>query len=140
MTRLRRWRTQVITLLVEGNSLRSVTRITGVSINTVTKLLIDAGKACSDYQDRTLRGLACKRLQVDEIWAFCYAKQKNVGTAKAAPAGADDIWTWTAIDADTKLMPSWYVGARDGGAAKLFIDDHATTSTSAQRVFVSPPL
>jgi IS1 family transposase len=119
-------RTQIITLLVEGSSLRSVTRITGVSINTVTKLLIDAGKACSDYQDRTLRGLSCKRLQVDEIWAFCYAKQKNVGTAKAAPAGAGDIWTWTAIDADTKLMPSWYVGARDGEAAKHFIGDLAT--------------
>src|SRR5437763_597928 len=91
-------RAQIITLLVEGNSLRAVTRITGASINTVTKLLIDAGKACSDYQDRTFRKLSCKRLQVDEIWAFCYAKEKNVATAKSAPEGAGDIWTWTAID------------------------------------------
>jgi len=118
-------RAQIIALLVEGSSLRSVTRITGVSINTVTKLLIDAGRACSDYQDRTFRNLSCKRLQVDEIWAFCYAKQKNVKDAKAAPAGAGDIWTWTAIDADTKLIPSWYIGARDAYAAQAFIGDLA---------------
>ncbi len=119
-------RAQIITLLVEGTSLRAITRITGASINTVTKLLIDAGKACSDYQDRTLRNLSCKRLQVDEIWAFCYAKEKNVATAKAAPEAAGDIWTWTAIDADTKLIPSWYVGARDAYAAQAFIGDLAS--------------
>jgi IS1 family transposase len=119
-------RAQIITLLVEGNSLRAVTRITGASINTVTKLLIDAGKACSDYQDRTFRKLSCKRLQVDEIWAFCYAKEKNVATAKSAPEGAGDIWTWTAIDADTKLIPSWYVGERDAYAAQAFIGDLAS--------------
>ncbi len=118
-------RAQIITLLVEGNSLRAVTRITGVSINTVTKLLIDAGKVCSDYQDRTLRNLTCKRIQVDEIWAFCYAKAKNVETAKAAPEGAGDIWTWTAIDADTKLIPSWKVGSRDAETARDFIADLA---------------
>jgi IS1 family transposase len=118
-------RVQIITLLVEGMSLRAVTRATGASINTVTKLLVDAGQACSEYQDAAFRNLTCKRLQVDEIWAFCYAEQKNVKTAKAAPEGAGDVWTWTAIDADTKLMPSWYVGARDGAAAQLFIGDLA---------------
>jgi IS1 family transposase len=118
-------RAQIISLLVEGMSLRAITRTTGASINTVTKLLVDAGKACSEYQDRAFRNLTCKRLQVDEIWAFCYAKQKNVATAKKAPEGAGDIWTWTAIDADTKLMPSWYIGARDGAAALHFIGDLA---------------
>ena len=118
-------RTQIINLLVEGMSLRAITRVCGVSINTVTKLLIDAGQACSDYQDTAFRNLTCKRLQVDEIWAFCYAKAKNVATAKAAPAEAGDIWTWTAIDADTKLMPSWYVGKRDAEAANHFISDLA---------------
>jgi len=118
-------RVQIIALLVEGMSLRAVTRTTGMSINTVTKLLIDAGKACSEYQDRVFHNLACKRLQVDEIWAFCYAKQANVRTAKSAPEGAGDIWTWTAIDADTKLIPSWYVGHRDAYAAQAFIADLA---------------
>ncbi len=118
-------RVQIIALLVEGMSLRAVTRTTGMSINTVTKLLIDAGKACSEYQDRVFHNLTCKRLQVDEIWAFCYAKQANVKAAKAAPEGAGDIWTWTAIDADTKLIPSWYVGHRDAYAAQAFIGDLA---------------
>ncbi len=118
-------RTQIISLLVEGMSLRAITRISGASINTVTKLLVDAGRACSDYQDTAFRNLSCKRLQVDEIWAFCYAKQKNVATAKSAPADAGDIWTWTAIDADTKLMPSWHVGKRDAEAANDFINDLA---------------
>jgi len=87
--------------------------------------LEDAGEAFSDYQDRTMRNLACKRLQVDEIWAFVYAKAKNVETAKAAPAGAGDCWTWMAIDADTKLIPSFYVGDRDAHAAQMFIGDLA---------------
>jgi len=118
-------RIQIISLLVEGMSLRAITRITGVSINTVTKLLIDAGQACADYQDRTLRDLKTRRVQCDEIWAFCYAKQKNVATAKAAPAEAGDIWTWTAIDADTKLIISWVVGARDAGYAAALMQDVA---------------
>ncbi len=118
-------RIQIIALLVEGMSLRAVTRTTGVSINTVTKLLVDAGQACSAYQDTAFRNLMCKRLQVDEIWAFCYAKQKNVAGAKAAPAQAGDIWTWTAIDADTKLIPSWLAGSRDAQAAQQFIGDLA---------------
>ncbi len=119
-------RIQIISLLVEGMSLRAITRITGVSINTVTKLLIDAGQACADYQDRTLRDLKTRRVQCDEIWAFCYAKQKNVATAKAAPAEAGDIWTWTAIDADSKLIISWVVGARDAGYAAALMQDVAS--------------
>jgi IS1 family transposase len=118
-------RIQIISLLCEGMSLRAVTRITGVSINTVTKLLVDAGQACSDYQDKTFRNLSCKRIQVDEIWSFVHCKAKNVETAKAAPSQAGDIWTWTAIDADTKLMPSWLVGSRDANIARYFISDLA---------------
>ena len=118
-------RIHIISLLCEGMSLRAVTRITGCSINTVTKLLEDAGQACSDYQDKAFRNLACRRIQVDEAWAFCYAKQRNVATAKAAPEGAGDVWTWAAIDADTKLVPSWAVGDRSGDTAQVFIADLA---------------
>jgi IS1 family transposase len=118
-------RARILGMMVEGVSIRAIARMTGVSKNTVVKLLADAGEAFSDYQDRTLRDLTCKRLQVDEIWAFVYAKAKNVETAKAAPEGAGDCWTWMAIDADTKLIPSYYVGARDGDAAKEFIGDLA---------------
>jgi IS1 family transposase len=103
--------------------MRSTSRIADVSINTVTKLLIDAGKVCSDYQDQALRDLQCKRLQLDEIWAFCYAKQREVPFAKAAPEEAGDIWTWVAIDADTKLVPSWRVGDRSGATAIEFVCD-----------------
>ncbi len=119
-------RAQILGMMVEGVSIRAISRMTGASKNTIAKLLEDAGEAFSDYQDRTLRGLTCKRVQVDEIWCFVYAKQKNVATAKAAPEGAGDIWTWTAIDADTKLIPSWYVGARDAYAAQAFIGDLAS--------------
>jgi len=103
--------------------MRSASRIADVSINTVTKLLIDAGRVCSDYQDRALRNLPCKRLQLDEIWAFYYAKQRKVPFAKAAPEAAGDIWTWVAIDADTKLVPSWRVGDRSGEMAIEFVCD-----------------
>jgi IS1 family transposase len=89
------------------------------------KLLGDAGEAFSDYQDRTLRGLTCKRIQVDGFWAFVYAKAKNVKATKAAPQGAGDCWTWLAIDADTKLIPSFYIGASEGYAAQAFIGDLA---------------
>lgn len=118
-------RAQILGMMVEGVSIRAISRMTGASKNTVVKLLADAGEAFSDYQDRTLRGLTCKRVQVDEIWAFVYAKAKNVETAKAAPDGAGDCWTWMAIDADTKLIPSFYVGARDADAAQTFIADLA---------------
>ncbi len=118
-------RAQILGMMVEGVSIRAISRMTEASKNTVVKLLADAGEAFSDYQDRTLRGLTCKRVQVDEIWAFVYAKAKNVAGAKAAPEGAGDCWTWMAIDADTKLIPSFYVGARDADAAQTFIADLA---------------
>ena len=116
-------RAQVLHLLCEGSSIRAVTRLTGFSKNTVTKLLVEAGQACAMYQDKAFRNLACKRIQVDEIWSFTYAKQKNVATAKAAPKGAGDTWTWTAICADSKLIMSWLIGGRDGQYAMAFMDD-----------------
>src|SRR5665213_2043876 len=119
-------RAQTLQMMAEGISLRAMTRLTGVSRTTLIKLLADAGKAFSAYQDRTLVNLSCKRVQVDEAWAFCYAKQKNVPTAKAAPEGAGDIWTWVGIDADTKLVASWYVGGRDAGYAHEFMQDLAS--------------
>jgi IS1 family transposase len=94
-----------------------------VSINTVTKLLIDAGTACADYQDRHVRNVTASRIQCDGIWSFCYAKQKNVPGAKAAPSEAGDIWTWSALDSETKLIVSWLVGGRDSGYAIAFMDD-----------------
>jgi IS1 family transposase len=118
-------RAQALQMMAEGISLRAMTRLTGVSRTTLIKLLEDAGQAFSEYMDRTLVNLPCKRLQLDEVWAFCYAKQKNVPTAKAAPEGAGDIWTWVALDADTKLAASFYVGARDGAAALDFVSDLA---------------
>jgi IS1 family transposase len=123
-------RAQILNLLCEGNSMRATSRLADVSINTVTKLLVDAGRACSDYQDQALRNLPCKRIQVDEIWAFCYSKQKNVPEAKQGEAG--DIWTWVAIDADTKLVPSWFVGARDAEHARAFLAD--LSSRMAERI------
>lgn len=118
-------RANILSLLCEGNSLRAVTRITGVSINTITKLLIDAGKACMDFHDKAVRGVAAKRVQCDEIWSFCYAKAKNVAEAKAAPEGAGDVWTWTALDADSKLIVSYLVGGRDASCAAAFMEDVA---------------
>jgi IS1 family transposase len=116
-------RARILHLLCEGQSIRAVTRLTGASKNTVTKLLIDAGKACWAYHDANVRNVKAKRVQVDEIWSFTYAKQKNVATAKAAPANAGDTWTWTAIEADTKMIVSYFVGGRDGECAMWFIDD-----------------
>ena len=118
-------RAQSLGMMVEGVSIRSISRLTGASKNTIVKLLADAGKACSEYQDRTFRELTCKRLQLDEIWSFVYAKEKNVAAAKAAPEVAGDVWTWTALDADTKLIASWMVGDRSGDTAKLFVADLA---------------
>ena len=119
-------RAHILHLLCEGSSIRAITRLTGASKNTVIKLVIDAGKAAWWYQDRVLRNLTCKRVQVDEIWNFVYAKQKNIPMAKTAPVDAGDVWTWTAIDADTKLMPSWFIGGRDSDAAIIFMDDLAS--------------
>jgi len=116
-------RAQVLQMMTEGLSLRAITRLTGISRTTLIKLLEDAGKVFSEYQDRVLVNLPCKRIQVDEAWAFCYSKQKNVATAKAAPEGAGDIWTWVGLDADTKLVASFFIGGRDGEAAMTFMDD-----------------
>jgi IS1 family transposase len=116
-------RAQIIHALVEGNSLRAASRLADVSINTVYKLLVDVGQACSEYQDRALHDLPCKRLQLDEIWSFVYAKQRNVMLAKKAPKTAGDAWTWVAICADTKLVPSWRVGDRSGATAIEFVCD-----------------
>jgi IS1 family transposase len=116
-------RSRILHLLCEGSSIRAVTRLTGASKNTVIKLMIDAGKACAAYHDEHVRDLTTKRVLVDEIWSFTYAKAKNVAKAKAAPANAGDTWTWTAIDADNKLMISWLVGGRDGRYAMAFMDD-----------------
>jgi IS1 family transposase len=113
-------RAQILGMMAEGISIRAICRMTGVSKNTVAKLLSDAGKAFSAYQDEHLRNLRCKRLQLDEIWTFVYAKQENVLTAKAAPEQAGDIWTWVAIDADTKLVASYCVGNRDAVTANAF--------------------
>lgn len=106
--------------------MRSISRVCDVSINTVAKLLEDAGKVCMAFHDERVAGVKAKRVQVDEIWSFTYAKQKNVEAAKAAPENAGDTWTWTAIDADTKLIIQWFVGPRDGEAAKFFIDGLAS--------------
>ena len=115
-------RAKIIGLLVEGMSLRAASRLADCSINTVTKLLVDVGTACAEYQDTVLRNLPCKRIQCDEIWSFVGAKQKNVAQGAA---GYGDVWTWTAICADTKLIASWMVGSRDGEAAAAFVADLA---------------
>ncbi len=122
----RQARARILHLLCEGNSIRAVTRLTGASKKAVSKLMVDAGQAAAWYQDRVFVNLTCKRVQVDEIWAFVYAKQKNVPLAKKAPPQAGDVWTWTAIDADTKLIPSWFVGGRDSDAAMIFMEDLAS--------------
>lgn len=116
-------RAQIITLLCEGMAIRAITRVTGASKNTVAKLLADLGRACAEYQDKVLRDLPCKRVQLDEIWSFVYAKNDNVKHAKAAPRDAGDAWTWTAICADTKLLITTLVGKRDTDYALHFVDD-----------------
>lgn len=116
-------RVMILNLLVEGSSMRSISRTVGVSINTVTKLLVQAGEACADYHDKHVRDVKAARVQCDEIWSFCYAKQKNVAKAKAAPEEAGDVWTWTALDADSKIILSYLVGGRDAGYAIEFMDD-----------------
>jgi IS1 family transposase len=122
-------RAQIIGMMVEGVSIRAITRMTGVSKNTVAKLLADAGNACLDYQDLTLRNLPYKRVQADEIWSFVYSKQKNVPDDKRGQFGYSDVWTWTAIDADSKLIVSWYLGRRDADAAYTFMSDLASRLT-----------
>lgn len=116
-------RRQILAMLVEGSSMRSISRVADVSINTVSKLLIDAGEACIAIHNEQVQNVAASRVQCDEIWSFCCAKAKNVATAKDAPQGAGDVWTWTALDSDSKLIVSFLVGGRDAGYAIEFMDD-----------------
>lgn len=116
-------RAQMLNMLCEGSSMRSVSRLADVSINTVAKLLIDAGKFCAAFHDDKVRGVKAQRIQCDEIWSFTYAKQKNVATAKRQDLAYGDTWTWTGIEADTKLIVSWLVGGRDSEYAMAFMDD-----------------
>ena len=116
-------RVQILNLLVEGNSMRATARLADVAFNTVAKLFIETAKVCAEYQDQAFRNLTCKRLQLDEIWSFVYAKAKNVPDEKRGNAG--DVWTWVAIDADSKLVPSWRIGNRDSITACEFVKDLA---------------
>lgn len=135
---------QVLKSLIEGNSIRATVRMTGVAKDTAIKLLVAAGSACADYQDRVFVNLKCKHVQCDEVWAFCYAKDKNVPAEKQGKFGFGSVWTWTAIDAETKLVPSFMVGNRDLKTAQLFIDDLAgrmanriQLTTDGLRVYVN---
>ena len=116
-------RAQILAMLCEGSSMRSISRLADVSINTVSKLLVDAGRFCAGFHDAKVRDVKAKRVQVDEIWSFVGAKAKNVPNMKAPMDGAGDVWTWTAIEADTKLIVSHFVGGRDGQCALWFMDD-----------------
>lgn len=141
---------RIVAVLVEGNSLRATARITSFARMTVEKLLRDLGTACLDYHDTALRNLPCKRIQCDEIWSFVYSKAKNVPATKFGQFGFGDVWTWTAICADTKLVPCWFVGPRDARAAREFLfnlsvrikgrfqlttDGHSAYPDAVERVF-----
>ncbi|MDD1777861.1 MAG: IS1 family transposase [Candidatus Helarchaeota archaeon] len=125
-------RVQILQMLCEGSSMRSISRVVDVSINTVAKLLVDAGRACAEYQDQAFHNLNCKRIQCDEVWSFCYAKEKNVPKDKKGQFGYGDVWTFTGMDAESKLLPSFVVGNRDAATANAFIADLA--SRLAKRV------
>src|SRR5271166_4273588 len=116
-------RSQVVSALVEGNSIRATVRMTGVAKNTIAKLLVELGEACADYLDKAIVNLNSKRIQCDEIWSFCYAKEKNVPQELRSTFGYGDVWTWVAMDADTKLIAAWTVGGRDAGTAYGFMQD-----------------
>ena len=118
-------RIEILNMLVEGSSMRSISRVCDVSFNTVAKLLEDAGEFCARFHDANVRNVKAKRVQCDEIWSFTYAKERNVARAKSGPDGAGDTWTWTGITADTKLIVAYFVGKRDGECAKWFMDDVA---------------
>lgn len=116
-------RIMILNMLVEGMSMRAISRTAGVSINTVSKLLVQAGEACAEYHDQAVQNVKASHVQCDEIWSFCYAKQKNVAKAKAAPEGAGDVWTWTALDSDSKMILAYEVGDRSAATAIEFMDD-----------------
>lgn len=119
-------RSQIIAALVEGNSIRATCRITDTAKGTVLRLLNEIGKVCAEYQDKHLRGLRCRRIQCDEIWSFCYSKEKNVPEEHQGEFGYGDVWTWTALCADSKLVPTWLVGERDARTASIFMKDLAS--------------
>lgn len=123
-------RAQVIAALVEGCSIRATVRMTGVAKNTIVKLLEEIGAACASYQDKAFNNLSCKRIQLDEIWSFVYSKDKNVPDEKQGVFGYGDVWTWVALDADSKLVPCWHVGTRSAGAAMQFVNDLAGRLTN----------
>jgi IS1 family transposase len=127
-------RGQIVGCLVEGMSIRATVRVTGAAKNTVTKLLVDLGEACAEYQDATLRNLDLRTIECDEIWSFCYAKQKNVPDEYQDTPGYGDVWTWTAIDADTKLVPSWLVGERTTEDCYVFLSDLKARLLPGQRI------
>ena len=118
-------RVKVVACLVEGNSLRATSRMTGTHRGAIQKLLVDLGAACSAYQDKVFRNLKCQRIQCDEIWSFCYAKDKNVPEEMKGRPGVGSVWTWVALDPDTKLVPCWFVSSRDASAAYHFMHDLA---------------
>jgi hypothetical protein len=137
-------RAQIIGALVEGNSIRATCRMTGAAKNTVTKLLVDIGEAAAEYQDRVLRDLPCKVVEADEIWSYCYSKQKNVPEQFKGTPGYGDVWTFTAICADTKLIPTWLVGERTGDDAYVFLqhlagrmDGRIQLSTDGHSMYLS---
>jgi IS1 family transposase len=119
-------RAAVLAALCEGNSIRAVERMTGVQKKTIARLLVDVGGACAEYQDRVMRDLPCRRVEADEIWSFVGAKARNVPEERRGEFGTGDVWTFVAIDADSKLIPSWLVGRRDGGCATAFMTDLAS--------------
>jgi IS1 family transposase len=136
-------RAQILSCLVEGNSIRATARMTGFAKNTIVKLLAEVGAACADAHDRLVRNLTCKRIQADEIWSFVYAKAANVRKAKAAPGNAGDVWTWTGICADTKLMVAYAIGDRTAPTAHAFMNDISSRlkeriqlTTDGHRVYV----
>ena len=133
-------RIAVLASLVEGNSLRATVRMTGVAKNTVVKLLVDLGRVCEDYQRKTLVNLRSRRIQCDEIWSFCYAKEKNVTPAMLERGWAGDVWTWTALCPDTKLVICWNVGRRDAKAAQSFMGDVASRLAKLNKVLSEPLL
>jgi len=149
MTRMnnltREQKTLVIRCLVEGNSIRSTVRITGVAKNTIQKLTREIGEVCLEFQDKVLRGLSCKRIECDEIWNFCYAKDKNVPDEMRNQPGVGSMWTWTALCAETKLIVSWRLGARDSANAWAFMGDVAERitgrtqlTTDGNRLYLEP--
>jgi IS1 family transposase len=119
-------RAQILGMMVEGVSIRAISRMTNASKNTIVKLLADAGNACAEYQDKELRNLPCKRIQADEIWSFVYAKAKNVPEKMRGQFGVGDVWTWTTLCADTKLVPAFFVGPRDADSARYIMKDVAS--------------